>query len=245
MGRGYHGVMRSPLGARLSGIVTGFATAVLIVAVAVVPFMTPAWLSLAQARADAAAWTGYTDAELRTATDALVHDLVLGPPAFDVTVRGAPVLSEAERAHLRDVRGVFSGFAMLAIAALLVVVLALARSGRELATWRAIRNGAGGLVVAVVALGAVAAVAFDAAFELFHRLLFSGNYTFDPRTDRMVQLFPDQLWFETTIAVGVLIVVLALAVVVFARGRTMAIAPRATEQRGVEASPAALREPGS
>ena len=43
------------------------------------------------------------------------------------------------------------------------------------------RRGAFGLAGATVALAVVAAVAFDAAFEVFHRLFFSGGtYTFDP-----------------------------------------------------------------
>jgi uncharacterized membrane protein len=54
-------------------------------------------------------------------------------------------------------------------------------------------------------------VAFDLAFEVFHRLFFAGGtYGFDPRTDRLVQLFPDQFWYETSIALGIVILVLAL-----------------------------------
>ena len=44
-----------------------------------------------------------------TATDAILADLVVGPPDFDVAVAGTPVLIERERAHMRDVRGVFAG----------------------------------------------------------------------------------------------------------------------------------------
>ena len=46
-------------------------------------------------------------------------------------------------------------------------------------TWRAVRGGAIGLAVAVVALGGVALVAFDALFEAFHEVLFpAGSYDF-------------------------------------------------------------------
>ena len=46
----------------------------------------------------------------------------------------------------------------------------------------------------------------------------SGDATnaFDPATDRLVQLFPDQLWFDTTIAVGAVMLVLALATAAWA-----------------------------
>ncbi len=51
---------------------------------------------------------------------------------------------------------------------------------------------------------------FDTAFELFHELFFPpGSYLFDPATDRLVQLFPESFWVETTIGVGVVIVVLS------------------------------------
>ncbi len=63
----------------------------------------------------------------------------------------------------------------------------------------------------------VAVVAFEALFETFHRLLFpSGSYTFDPTEERLVQLFPFQFWQETAIAVGVVVVVLAILVRVVA-----------------------------
>ena len=44
-----------------------------------------------------------------TATDAIVADLVFGPPDFDVEVGGVPVLIEREQQHMRDVRTVFAG----------------------------------------------------------------------------------------------------------------------------------------
>jgi integral membrane protein (TIGR01906 family) len=74
-----------------------------------------------------------------------------------------------------------------------------------------------GLIVGIVIAGIIATFAFDAAFELFHRLFFpGGSYTFDPRTDRLVQLFPFDFWSETTIVLGVVIVVLAAVVAVVA-----------------------------
>ena len=67
--------------------------------------------------------------------------------------------------------------------------------------------GSGNFAVGLV----IGAFAFDAVFELFHRLFFAGGtYTFDARTDRLVQLFPDQFWFETSLALGALMVLLCL-----------------------------------
>jgi integral membrane protein (TIGR01906 family) len=69
------------------------------------------------------------------------------------------------------------------------------------------------LAVGVVVVGLAFALFFDRAFELFHELFFPpGTYAFDPRTERLVQLFPDQFWSETSVAIAAAVFVLALAV---------------------------------
>jgi integral membrane protein (TIGR01906 family) len=208
---------------RIAAILTALATAVVIVAVAILPFLTPAWVDFDQGWTGAIGYTGYTHDELRAATDSILADLVVGPPDFDVAVRGEPVLNERERGHMRDVRGVFAGFAILALLAAVFLVAAIAgarRLGHPERAWAAVRNGARGLAVGVVIAGVIAYFAFDAAFEVFHRLFFlGGTYTFDPRTDRLVQLFPFDFWSQTTMAVGVVILVLAFVVARVAGGR--------------------------
>lgn len=207
------------LGGRATSLLTGLATAIVIVTLAILPFLTPQWVAFEQDRANATDWTGYSVEELRAATGAILSDLVVGPPDFDVQVRAEVVLDERERGHMRDVRTVFIG--LWALAALSVVVL-LAASRRldRAAMWRAIRRGALGLAIGVVALGAVAVVAFDALFEAFHEVLFpAGSYTFDPATERLVQLFPFQFWQETAIAVGLAIIVACVLLAVVAGPR--------------------------
>lgn len=206
--------MRSPL-SRLGDAVIAIATALAIVALTITLFLNPAWVAFEQGRAQAVAWTGYGEVELRAATDAILADLVVGPPEFDVAVGGGPVLNERERAHMRDVRGVFIGFFALALvtSAAAAVIAARRRGDGRQAIWRAVLLGALGLIVALVMGGLIAVVAFDALFETFHRLFFAGgSYTFDPSTERLVQLFPFQFWQETAIAVGVVSIVIALVV---------------------------------
>jgi integral membrane protein (TIGR01906 family) len=220
---------------RFAAIATGVAAAIVVVAISILPFLTPAWVSFEQGRAHAAAWTGYSDAELSTATDAILHDLVVGPPAFDVQVAGASVLEERERAHMRDVRGVFAGFyaiAVVAAAGLVVLVIGARRAGHPDRAWRAIGAGMQGLAVAIVIAGVIATFFFDAAFEVFHRLFFpAGSYDFDPRTDRLVQLFPFDFWSETTLVLGG--VILAIAAAVWLITRRLAIAGAWTRSAGI------------
>jgi integral membrane protein (TIGR01906 family) len=194
-----------------ASVLVGIATAVVILALAIVPFVNPAWVSFEQGRARAEAWTGYSTPQLRQATDAILSDLVLGPPKFDVVVAGQEVLNARERQHMTDVRGVFVGLAVLAVASLVVLFVAHRLLGGSARFWRAVRRGTAGLAIGVLVVGVIGAFAFDLAFDVFHRLFFAGgSYTFDPRTDRLVQLFPEQFWFETSLAVGALILLLCL-----------------------------------
>ena len=217
--------MRTPFH-RLADFWIAIATPLTIIALSVALFLNPIWVAFEQGRAGAAAWTGFSEADLRTATDSILADLVVGPPDFDVEVAGTLVLEERERSHMRDVRGVFIGFfAVAAFVAVTAIAIALRRPlERRRATWRAVRGGATWLIEAVVVLGIVAVVAFDTLFDLFHRLLFpGGSYTFDPTTDRLVQLFPFQFWQETAIAVGAVAIVAALVVVAVTRRRLAAL----------------------
>jgi integral membrane protein (TIGR01906 family) len=239
------------LGGRAASLVTGIAVALVIVAIAILPFLTPQWIAFEQGRSQAAAWTGFTPDDLRTATDAILSDLVWGPPAFDVEIGGVPVLNERERQHMRDVRTVFMGLYAAAVAS--VVVLAVASRRRDrIRLWRSVARGAVGLIVGTVILGVVALIAFDQLFELFHRIFFpAGSYLFDPATDRLVQLFPFQFWQETAMAVGALIIVLALITAWLARrraGRAAAAAALAAAAHGhaqLGDGPAALPQSGT
>ena len=201
---------------RGAAVATGVAASIVVIAIAILPFLTPAWVSFEQGRTHAAGLTGFTDDELALATNAILHDLVLGPPDFAVAVGGVPVLEERERAHMRDVRGVFGAFfllAGLAAVALVALVAGARRMGHTERAWSAIATGMRGLIVGIIVAGVISSVAFDAVFELFHRLFFpAGSFTFDPRTDRLVQLFPFDFWSETTIVLGVVIVIVAALV---------------------------------
>lgn len=212
----------------LAGIVVGVATALVVVALSVLPFLNPVWVGFEQGRAQAAAWTGYDAADLRAATDAILSDLVFGPPSFDVQVAGQPVLNERERGHMRDVRGVFGGLYVAAIVGAVVLAgafVATRRGGSARAgLWR--RLSRSGLVIATTTVigGLVGLLFFDQAFILFHEVFFpQGNYLFDPRTDRLVQLFPESFWVESSIGVGVVIVVLSTLLAVVGRRRAAAI----------------------
>lgn len=231
--------MRTSPASRIVLWLVAIATGLVIVAAAIVPFLTPQWVAFEQGRAESTAWTGFTTEELRTATDAMIADLIAGGD-FDVRIGSTPVLNDREQAHMVDVRTVFRGLWLLAAISIVVLLLATRLPDRS-AVWRAVRSGAVVLAGAVVVLGVVSFVAFDQLFEVFHEIFFPpGSYLFDPASDRLVQLFPFQFWEETATAVGAVIIVIAVIVAVVA-GRRASRQVLAEPAAGVAAPARAAR----
>jgi integral membrane protein (TIGR01906 family) len=229
---------------RFGTIAVALSTALVLVALAIVPFLNPTWVAFEQGRTGAAVLSGFSETQLRTATDAILDDLVTGAGDFDVELAGVPVLVAPERAHMRDVRGVFASFFAAAAVAVAILGGAFWLAGRRGAStwtrreaWRAVRFGAIGLGAAIAVAGVIALVAFDPAFEVFHRLIFAqGTYLFDPRTSRLVQLFPDAFWSETSIAVGATVLAFTAATAWLAGRRLRRRAPTSTRSPEAEGS---------
>ena len=213
--RRYDGNVKSNLPQRLGFVVAAVATPFVIVAVAVLLFLNPIWVGFDQDRSDVAGLTDYTPAQVHDVTGSILSDLVFGPPNFAATVDGVTVLDARERSHMADVRTVIVELGLVAlIAALLLLAVGLASRGRRW-FWRAAGLGARLLTVGVIVVGAAFAVFFDQAFELFHEIFFPpGTYMFDSTTEKLVQLFPDQFWSETSVAISVAIFALAVVVAV-------------------------------
>ncbi len=219
-----------PLAQRIAAVITAIATPCVIIGAAVLLFLNPIWVGFEQDRSDVTRITGYTSAQVHDVTGSILSDLVFGPPDFAATVNGAVVLEPREQSHMVDVRTVIMTLGLVALAAtVLLVGLVVASRGRRW-FWRAVETGASVLVGGVIVVGVAFALFFDQAFELFHEIFFPpGTYMFDPRTDRLVQLFPDQFWSETSVAIALAVLLLAFLVVLEARrlGREPAESPTA------------------
>jgi integral membrane protein (TIGR01906 family) len=209
------------LARRAGAELVALAMPVVIVAVMVALFFNPAYVALEQDRAQADAWTGFTRNEVHAVTNSVLGQIYFGPPAFDQALGGKPVFDERERAHLADVRTVLLGFGLLTLIAGAILAVAGAASRGAGWYWRAVRRGSVALALLIVAGGILFYAAFDAMFDLFHRVFFaSGSYTFDPSTERLVQLFPDKFWTDTSIALAVVGFALCLLVRRLAGRRT-------------------------
>jgi integral membrane protein (TIGR01906 family) len=199
----------------VGSVLIAIATIVTIVAVAVVVFLNPVWVGFEQARTGADRFTGYSIDQVHTVTGQILSDLIIGPPTFDMTVNGQPVFDSRERQHMIDVRGVFTEVLVVVLISVLVLVLAGWRARPRSWLWRSIAGGAGVLIGAVAVLSVFFGLFFDTAFDVFHRIFFQpGSYDFDPATEKLVQLFPDDFWFETSLALAVVLLAIGIGVLI-------------------------------
>jgi uncharacterized membrane protein len=125
---------------------------------------------------------------------------------------GTPFFTADERAHMADVRGVFVGAEVAALAAAAALGLLARRAARRGALPRLARNGAVVAAVAVAVVVSAAFLAFDAFFLLFHEVFFpQGNFLF-PAGSNLLALYPTAYWYGVTLRIGLTFLALAAAV---------------------------------
>lgn len=168
------------------------AAAALAIGATTAIFLTPPVIHILLRASDAPTVLGVEPAVADALSDALVGDL-LTDGAFAAPLGDAPLLSAGERSHLADVGGLLRSVLVGGLGGL--IVLALARLRRRAWLRAAIRDGAALIVGGALLAAAAFMLAFDATFTFFHGLFFaSGTWTFNPATDRLVQLYPESFW---------------------------------------------------
>jgi len=181
-----------PLRRLLRRLLLALAAAALAIGATTAIFLTPPVVHFLLSVSDAHTVLGVEPRVAEALSDALVGDL-LTDGAFDAPLGDTPLLSAGERSHLVDVGSLLRVVLVAGLGGL--VVLALARARRR--TWLrvAIRDGAALIVGGALVAAAAFTLAFDATFSLFHGLFFAaGTWTFNPATDRLVQLYPESFW---------------------------------------------------
>jgi hypothetical protein len=200
-----------------------FATALTVLGLALLLLFVPPWVHLAMGLSGGDAWTA-TPQLAHELSDRTIAELFAGPGTFALAgPDGRSLYTADEAAHLRDVRLVLYGFLALAAASAVGLAWALRRHRADARAWRAVARGGAGLALALLVVGAIAALAFGAAFELFHRLLFpGGNFAF-PADSNLIRLYPLGFWQLSSAALGVLGVSGGLAAWWFGRRRAAAL----------------------
>ena len=185
-------------------VFVALATSVTILAGALIVLLQPFYVHAALDASGSARLLGVSREEAHRLSDQTVRELLAGPATFAFPFHGgAPFYDSSEAAHLRDVRGVLFAFLALGGLSLAGLVVAFARGRRRPWPWRAASLGGGALAASLAGLSVVALLAFEAGFELFHRVLFpGGNWAFDPASQRLAQLYPVAFWQLTSAALA-------------------------------------------
>jgi integral membrane protein (TIGR01906 family) len=146
--------------------------------------------------------------------------------------REVSLFNARETAHLRDVKNLFritfrvQEWGVAYVFTYVVAVFVWAREGslRRLATH--VLAASLVAVAAILALGTVALLGFDRAFEEFHFIAFDNDlWRLNPRTDRLIQMFPQGFWFDASMLVGLLTLAEA-ALLALASGLYLALTRR-------------------
>lgn len=125
--------------------------------------------------------------------------------------------NEREIAHMVDVRNLYQGVQTTAIVSLILCagMLALAsvlmRRDALKALSRGYLIGVGVFIAVVAALGIWVMIDFTSFWTAFHHLFFTNDlWLLDPRTDRMILICPEQLFFDIVVRFGSWFLVIAL-----------------------------------
>jgi integral membrane protein (TIGR01906 family) len=188
------------------------ATVLAILALAVLPLLTPFALHPALDAAGSASFLRVTPAEAHALSDRSVEELVLGPGSFAFEgPGGGPFYDTAERGHLGEARALLwlcLGAGLVSLVGL-AIVIGRTRGARRRAAWRVVSWTGAAIVVVVVVLGLLSLVAFDSLFVLFHQVVFpGGGWSFDPASQHLVQLYPFVFWQIAAASFGLLVLLL-------------------------------------
>ncbi len=147
-------------------------------------------------------------------------------------LNGSMVYNEREVAHMADVQAVFQlVLRVWQFAFILVIFLAfvLWKKGEQTTVTAALRDG--GLLTSgiILTVGLLAVFAWQAWFEMFHRLFFEDGSWLFFYTDALIRLFPIEFWFDSVLTLSILSLVGGLLLALLGWRGQMAITRRASE----------------
>lgn len=137
---------------------------------------------------------------------------------------GKSIYNERELSHMLDVKNLIQLMIKIwipVIAFLLITYILALLTGWPNQYWRAVSNGGIATLglIAFIFLGVM--IDFDALFAGFHHLFFTGDTWLFYTTDTLIRLFPEKLWSDAFIFMGVF--TLAGAILCIILGRKLSI----------------------
>lgn len=164
--------------------------------------------------------TGYDKEIIKEAYDQVLDYLTLPGREFGT---GVFPYSEEGEAHFRDCKKLFdlNGMVLLASAVVTLLLYILSRvgkftPGRPFGRHFTLTCGVGMLGLFGL-IGGLAALNFDKAFVVFHRLFFPGkeNWLFNSQRDGIILILPQDFFMACGILIVSSIIVLALGMILF------------------------------
>jgi integral membrane protein (TIGR01906 family) len=154
------------------------------------------------------ATTGLDDSQLQRIADAFVTYFQSPPGELQMQVtafgQSRPLFNDREVAHMQDVQALVQFFLqmqLVAAAAVVVrIVLAFSVDRSGVPIGREMLISVGLMLAAIVVVGVMAVIDFDALWTRFHQIAFrNGLWLLDPSRDYLLMLFPEPFWFTGTI----------------------------------------------
>lgn len=157
----------------------------------------------------------YGTASVHYITDVLTRD----PDGDLVALKmkdGTPLYNERELSHMRDVRDVF-GNARAVMAGMIVFIILtgwlVSRKPDSLPGFlRSLAWGSALTILLIILVFVGIMTGFDALFENFHHLFFTGDSWLFYADDSLIRLFPEQLWIDGFTLAAILTAVLAFLI---------------------------------
>ncbi|MBW2965252.1 DUF1461 domain-containing protein [Candidatus Woesearchaeota archaeon] len=140
--------------------------------------------------------------------------------------------NEKEESHLLDVRGIYSAMQRATTVALVISIIAAAmliitarrithtlpekEAGEALkGIVSSVLIWTGAAVDGIAVILAIVAATFSQSFVWFHRIFFADNtWTFDPATDNLIRMFPEQFFFDIFVRMVLIVIVIATVMLV-------------------------------
>ena len=156
--------------------------------------------------------SGFTKTQITEAYDAVLDYLTVPNKEFSA---GAMKYSLEGKLHFADCKALVTlNSTVLLISAICILVLLCLKKAKKAGPFLIGRRHAS-FYSAVAAIlfplitGILAAINFDSAFEIFHKLFFPGkeNWIFDPATDEIILVLPQEFFMNCAILIGAAILI--------------------------------------
>ncbi len=165
--------------------------------------------------------TGWSYDTIKEAYDDVLNFLTLPNHPFGT---GELLWTESEMEHFADCKYLFNINLFVMIVSFVIVVTCDILNKLKAITLSRVKGHSVTLVAAflpiaiVIVIGVcIVCVGFDEAFEVFHAIFFPGkeNWTFNPKTEQIINVMPEEFFLNCAILIGVAMVLFAVIFVIY------------------------------